>query len=88
MNSIATAQQQQLVLDLDDAPRVDSRVISAELESDHRSIYRMVLKYQKDFEEFGKVRFERAKPKLGDCTSKGEALGIRLTDSGQTRFRI
>lgn len=41
-------------------PRVDSRVIAAQLGKKHRSVYRLITDHQEDHETFGILRFEIA----------------------------
>lgn len=45
-----------------------SLIIADEINLEHRSIFRMVKKYENDLKEFGVLRFEITKPKIG---SKG-----------------
>lgn len=79
MKSLPTSveQSKQLVLDLDDVPRVDSRMIASELGNEHPYTYRMIAKYKNDFEEFGKVRFENAP------STSGQTIKIALLNEDQ-----
>lgn len=46
-------------------PLTTSIIIAEQTNVEHRSIYRMIKKYEKDLNEFGVLRFEIAKPKTG-----------------------
>ncbi|MGD9152403.1 MAG: Rha family transcriptional regulator [Gammaproteobacteria bacterium] len=46
-------------------PLTTSLIISEQTELEHRSIFRMIKKYENDLKEFGVLRFEIAKPKTG-----------------------
>lgn len=55
-------------------PRVDSRIIAQELGIESRFAIRLIEKYKSDFEEFGVVRFENAKPKKGSKGGRPEVF--------------
>lgn len=46
-------------------PLTTSLIISKQTELEHRSIFRMIKRYENDLNEFGVLRFEIAKPKTG-----------------------
>lgn len=47
-----------VVSPIDGEPRIDSRLIAEQLDVEHKNTRELILKYQDDFEEFGKVLFE------------------------------
>ena len=46
-------------------PLTTSLIIAKETELEHRSIFRMIKRYENDLNEFGVLRFDIAKPKTG-----------------------
>lgn len=58
---------------IEQEPRVDSRLIAKKMGVDHRVTYRLIGKFQKQFEEFGKVCFRNA-PLASGQTQKFVAL--------------
>ena len=57
---------------VNDEPRMDSRIIASELGVEHKNTRELLEQYQSDFEEFGVVRFETAKPPKGSVGGRPE----------------
>jgi phage regulator Rha-like protein len=49
-------------------PRVDSRLVADQLGLQHESVIKLIASYPKDFEEFGKVRFQIGASEAGQKT--------------------
>ena len=62
--------------------RVDSRLIAAKLGNTHRALFRLIIQYQSDFEEFGVLRFENAK--LIDSYTTGRPSKYALLTEDQS----
>jgi len=56
--------------------RVDSRIVAEQLGNQHEAIFKLILTYQKDFEEFGVVRFEIGKPSKGSKGGRPERYAL------------
>lgn len=54
-----------LVLLENNVPLTTSLIIAKKTDLEHRSIFRMIKRYEKDLNEFGVLRFDIAKPKTG-----------------------
>ncbi len=55
----------ELIILENNTPLTTSLIIAKETENEHRSIYRMIKRYEEDLKEFGVLRFRIAKPKTG-----------------------
>lgn len=68
-----------LPLVIKDIPRVDSRLLAANMGKTHQSLFELVKDYRADFEEMGKVRFETgASP--GSKTGQTERFAMLSED--------
>ena len=60
--------------------RVDSRLIAKQLGTGHHATYRLIGQYQPDFDEFGKVLFEKTKPRKGSKGGRPEEYALLNED--------
>lgn len=63
---------------IDGEPRVDSRIIAAQLGVDHQNTRELIQKFQGDFEEFGILRFE-----TGEIKGRGQPQKFYLLNEQQ-----
>lgn len=64
---------------IDGEPRIDSRLIAAQLGVEHESFRKLVYQYQPDFEEFGILRF-----KIGEIKGRGQPEKYALLNEDQS----
>ena len=76
----------QLKLDISDEPRVDSRVLAQGLNVEHRSIMRLILRYQGRMETKGILRFQIAK--ISTLQGRGRPEKYALLNEEQSYFLL
>lgn len=74
-----TAAPAPIVLAGQDTPRVDSRLLAQHMRVKHRSTFKLIAEHRKDFEAFGKVRFEIA-ALSGSTTGQKERFALLNED--------
>ena len=60
----------------------DSRIIAKRLDNDHKATYALIKKYTSEFNDFGKVLFEKA------ASDSGQKESIALLNEGQSLFLL
>jgi phage regulator Rha-like protein len=69
-----------IVIPINAEARVDTRVLAAEMDLQHPSVFLTVTSYQSDFEQLGVVRFQIGKPSAGSKGGRPERIALLNED--------